>query len=84
MAARVDGRPAESAWTTSNTLFEAPPGLALLPPGQRRQAREAAFAWLLEDDPGNRPIDFKNQRAKTGKPALWPELACEIHIRDRP
>jgi toxin FitB len=41
----LDRRPAESLWITSITLFEARPGLSLLPSGRRRQTLEAAFTF---------------------------------------
>jgi hypothetical protein len=58
VVAWLDRQPAESVWITSITLFEARLGLALLPSGRRRQALEAAFARLLEEDLQNRVLDF--------------------------
>lgn len=58
VVAWLDRQPAESVWITSITVFEARFGLALLPPGRRRRALEAAFARLLEDDLENRVLDF--------------------------
>jgi toxin FitB len=59
----LDRQPAESVWITSITLFEARFGLALLPSGRRRQALEAAFARLLEEDLENRVLDFDGAAA---------------------
>src|SRR5438132_13966429 len=59
----LDRQPAESIWITSITLFEARLGLALLAKGRRRQALEAAFARLLEDDLENRVLDFDSAAA---------------------
>ena len=75
----LDLQPAESIWITSITLFEARLGLALLPKGRKRQALEVAFGRLLEEDLGNRVLDFDSiaateaaflaaARHKTGRP----------------
>lgn len=75
----LDLQPAESIWITSITLFEARLGLALLPKGRKRQALDAAFGRLLEEDLGNRVLDFDGvaathaanlavERQKTGLP----------------
>ena len=58
VVAWLDRQPAESIWITSITLFETRMGLALLPRGRRRQALEAAFDQLLEEDLENRVLDF--------------------------
>jgi len=58
VVAWLDRQPAESIWITSITVFEARLGLALLPQGRRRNALEAAFAHVLEDDLENRVLDF--------------------------
>ena len=63
VVAWVDRQPAESVWITSITLFETRLGLALLPAGRRRQAIEAAFAQLLEEDLENRVLDFDSAAA---------------------
>lgn len=54
----LDRQPADSIWISSVTLFEIRLGLALLPSGRRRQALEATFARLLEEDLQNRILDF--------------------------
>jgi toxin FitB len=59
----LDLQPAQSIWITSITLFEARLGLALLPRGRKRQALESAFAQLLENDLGNRVLDFDSAAA---------------------
>ena len=59
----LDLQAAESIWITSITLFEARLGLALLPKGRKRQTLEAAFGQLLEDDLGNRVLDFDSAAA---------------------
>jgi predicted nucleic acid-binding protein len=59
----LDRQPAESIWITAITLFETRLGLALLPRGRRRQALEAAFAQLLEEDLANRVLDFDSAAA---------------------
>lgn len=63
VVAWLDRQPAESVWITSITLFEARLGLALLPAGRRRQALQAAFAELLEQDLENRVLDFDSAAA---------------------
>jgi toxin FitB len=59
----LDRQPAESVWITSITLFEARFGLALLPPGRRRQVLESAFDNLLKEDLENRVLDFDSAAA---------------------
>jgi toxin FitB len=59
----LDRQPAESVWITSITLFEARFGLALLPPGRRRQVLEFAFDNLLKEDLENRVLDFDSAAA---------------------
>jgi toxin FitB len=59
----LDRQPAESVWITSITLFEAHFGLALLPPGRRRQVLESAFDNLLKEDLENRVLDFDSAAA---------------------
>ncbi|MDB5974156.1 MAG: PilT protein [Nevskia sp.] len=59
----LDRQPSESVWITSITVFEARFGLALLPPGRRRQALEAAFMQLLEEDLENRVLPFDDAAA---------------------
>lgn len=63
VVAWLDDQPAESVWITSITLFETRFGLDLLPKGKRRQALEAAFALLLEEDLQNRVLDFDSAAA---------------------
>lgn len=63
VVAWLDDQPADSIWITSITLFEARLGLALLPKGRRRQALEAAFEQLLEEDLENRVLDFDTAAA---------------------
>ena len=59
----LDRQPAESVWITSITLFEVRFGLALLPPGRRRQVLESAFDNLLKEDLENRVLDFDSAAA---------------------
>ena len=63
VVAWLDSQPAESVWITSITLFESRLGLALLPRGRRRQTLETAFARLLDEDLGNRVLDFDGAAA---------------------
>jgi toxin FitB len=59
----LDLQPTESIWITSITLFEVRLGLVLLSKGRKRQALEAAFSQLLEEDLGNRVLDFDSVAA---------------------
>src|SRR6516164_2703175 len=59
----LDRQPAESVWITSVTLFEARFGLALLPPGRRRQRLELEFDRLLRENLENRVLDFDSAAA---------------------
>ena len=63
VVAWLDRQAPESIWITSITLFEARLGLALLPTGRRRQALEAAFAALLQEDLESRVLDFDSAAA---------------------
>jgi predicted nucleic acid-binding protein len=54
----LDEQPAESIWITSITLFESKFGIGILPAGRRRRALEAAFEAVLNQDLGNRVLDF--------------------------
>ncbi|MDP1829096.1 MAG: type II toxin-antitoxin system VapC family toxin [Archangium sp.] len=59
----LDAQPAESVWITSITEFESRMGLALLPPGRRRQALQASFERLLRDDLQGRVLAFDSDAA---------------------
>ena len=59
----LDRQPADSIWITTVTMFEARFGLALLPPGRRRRARERAFDRVVEEDLANRVLDFDSAAA---------------------
>jgi predicted nucleic acid-binding protein len=59
----LDRQPSASVWITTITLFEARFGLALLPSSRRRQALEAAFVRLLQEDLENRVLDFDSAAA---------------------
>ncbi len=59
----LDEQPAESVWVTSITEFESRFGLALLPSGKRRQALQAAFERLLEEDLEGRVLAFDRDAA---------------------
>ena len=79
VVAWLDRQPAESVWITSITMFEARLGLALLPSGRRRQALEAAFARLLEEDLQTRVLDFDSAAATEAA-----SLAAERQKAGRP
>lgn len=59
----LNGQPAESLWTTTITIFEVQFGLALLPPGRRRQRLEAAFDHAVTTLLGGRVLSFDQQAA---------------------
>ncbi len=79
VVAWLDRQPAESVWITSITLFESRLGLALLSKGRRRQALEAAFSRLLEEDLENRVLDFDGAAATEAA-----SLAAERQKAGRP
>lgn len=79
VVAWLDRQPSESVWITSITVFEARLGLSLLPAGRRRQALEAAFMQLLEEDLENRMLPFDD--AATAEAAA---LAARRQIAGRP
>lgn len=79
IVAWLDRQPSESVWITSITVCEARFGLALLPAGRRRQALEAAFMQLLEEDLENRVLPFDD--AAAGEAAA---LAAQRQHADRP
>ena len=54
----LDQQAPQSIWITSITLFESRFGLALLPPGRRRQTLQAAFELLLQEDLEQRVLPF--------------------------
>jgi predicted nucleic acid-binding protein len=58
-----DDQPAESAWTTSITVFEIRTGLELLEPGRRRRALEREFDAVLADDLEGRVQSFDKAAA---------------------
>jgi toxin FitB len=59
----LDRQPADSVWVTSITVFETRFGLALLPRGRRRTGLERAFDRVLDEDLGNRVLDFDSAGA---------------------
>ena len=75
----LDRQPPESVWITTITLFEARLGLALIPKGKRRDALQAAFERLLEEDLENRILDFDAAAANEAA-----SLAAERQRAGRP
>ena len=75
----LDLQPAQSVWITTITLFESRPGLALLPPGQRRESLAQAFDQLLAIDLENRVLPF--DAAAAAQAAL---LAADRQRNGRP
>src|ERR1700741_1561527 len=80
----VARQPAESIGITSIALFETRLGLALLPPGRRRQSLQAAFAQLLEEDLENRVLDFDSAAATeaAGLAAERQRIGRPVDMRD--
>lgn len=64
VVAWLDRQPPESVWTTSVTLFESRMGLALLPPGRRRDALQASFMRVLDLDLEHRVLAFDADAAR--------------------
>lgn len=58
VVAWLDKQAVESVWTTSVTVFEIRLGLALLPPGRRRNGLEAAIGNVVADDLEGRILSF--------------------------
>jgi predicted nucleic acid-binding protein len=75
----LDRQPTESIWITSVTLFESRLGIRLLAAGRRRDALEAAFASLLEEDLENRVLDFD-----AGAATAAADLAARRTMAGRP
>ena len=75
----LDLQPAQSVWITTITLFESRLGLALLPPGQRRESLAQAFDQLLAIDLENRVLPF--DAAAAAQAAL---LAADRQRNGRP
>lgn len=64
VVAWLDRQAADSIWLTSITVFEVRFGLAVLPAGRRRQALEAAFVRVLEEDLERRVLEFDGAAAE--------------------
>jgi hypothetical protein len=50
--------PAQSIWTTAITIMEVRTGLELMPRGKRHQFLSLQFERILEQELGNRALDF--------------------------
>ena len=75
----LDLQPSQSVWITTITLFESRLGLALLPPGQRRESVAQAFDQLLTIDLENRVLPFDAEAA-----AQAARLAADSQRSGRP
>lgn len=75
----LNGQPPESLWTTTITIFEVQFGLALLPPGPRRQRLEAAFDLAVTTLLGGRVLAFDQQAAVAAG-----AMAAEGRLHGRP
>lgn len=80
----LDGRPAESVWTTSITVFEVRTGLELLDPGRRREELEQAFEQLLAEELAGRvqPFDQAAALAAGGIAANRQRAGRSLEVRD--
>jgi toxin FitB len=58
VGAWLDNQQAESIWISSNSLFEARYGLALLAAGQRKSLLQKRFDQLVQVDLENRVLQF--------------------------
>lgn len=75
----LDDQPAESIWISSITVFEARYGIALLTSGQRKEMLQERFDQLVQEDLGNRVLQFDANAA--GQAA---QLAAQRKERGRP
>lgn len=64
VVAWLDRQPPQSIWTTAITVFEIQIGLALLPPGRRRDHLESAFARVLDEALLRRILPFDEAAAR--------------------
>src|SRR5271169_6676010 len=60
-----DAQPPESVWTTTITIFEIRFGLALLPPGRRRDRLYDAFDRAIDEILAGRILPFDRTAAET-------------------
>jgi predicted nucleic acid-binding protein len=74
----LDSQQRESIWITSITVFELQFGLAILPEGRKRRLLESEFRRLIEEDLGNRVLEFD---ANTASLAAF--LAAERQLRGK-
>ncbi|HEY4085757.1 MAG TPA: type II toxin-antitoxin system VapC family toxin [Bryobacteraceae bacterium] len=74
----LDAQQRDSIWTTSITIFELQFGLAILSEGRKRHLLELEFRRLIEDDLGNRVLEFDSDAA-----SLAAFLAAERQLRGR-
>jgi predicted nucleic acid-binding protein len=79
VVAWLDNQDAESIWISSVTLFEARYGLALLPPGRRKNSLQERFDQLVQDDLENRVLGFDAEAANA-----CARLAADRKARGRP
>jgi predicted nucleic acid-binding protein len=64
VVAWLDLQPRASLWTTAVTILEIRHGLAIMPAGQRRNLRLAAFGRVIVDDIENRILSFDQAAAE--------------------
>jgi len=60
----LDHQPWTSLWTTAITVLEIRSGLAIMPAGRRRSARQAAFDLLIENNFESRVLPFDHAAAE--------------------
>ena len=80
----LDAQPAESAWTTSITVFEIRFGLKLLAPGRRLEQLDMAFRRAIDEILGGRVVAFDTTAAETAAAiaAEQQQRGRTIEIRD--
>jgi hypothetical protein len=79
-----DAQAAQSLWTTAITIFEIRFGLALLPPGRRRDRLHEAFERAIEEILGGRvaPFDRRAAEAAAAIAAGQRQIGRPSEIRD--
>jgi toxin FitB len=70
MIAWLDLQPRALLWTTVVTILEIRHGLAIMPAGQRRNQRLAAFDRVIVEDMENRILPFDQAAAEEAAPLM--------------
>jgi len=80
----LDLQPAQSLWTTSVCVYEIEYGIQALPRGKRRQKLQEDFERALQEDLGDRVLDFDAAAARRAASisAALRQLGRPIDVRD--